>query len=449
MEGLKLTGYFRGCFCGSKWGKARKEQNWTLLCKTVPAICKRFKELPNSVRRILNMSHLKNEWGYTQKADSVHIPYPLQVCIEDMVMERIVLGEEVTMQFVANTMSFAIDLWNESVGTMQNLFYEKSLEMLQQQDANFANLSEDALVMMDQAGAHISKTYRKLQMQWHNKLVWLAWHQRGYTSQLDIARWLFDGNQQSVIAQLQRSRDSMTRLCHLTELPEFAGEEDGEMEHMRMHQIDGETSYQWAIQLNEDVSSRRLLPEYVGKILGMRVCKFAQEHASWEGAIRKRAEMGKPLTNTQQVRHTVFLASAQEKLIFCKRRKRLICDAKQVNKECFALELNLSDDATKLTLAPVRGTAHRLVLLKAGTMDAAALIPSELDRPVPGDIVPDDQSDGDVENEGEPLGEDQIRDYADQMHQFNNPADAIEEEAGVDVLADSDDDLEALGLSHV
>ena len=240
----------------------------------------------------------------------------------------------------------------------------------------------------------------------------------------------------------------MTRLCHLTELPEFAGEEDGEMEHMRMHQIDGETSYQWAIQLNEDVSSRRLLPEYVGKILGMRVCKFAQEHASWEGAIRKRAEMGKPLTNTQQVRHTVFLASAQEKLIFCKRRKRLICDAKQVNKECFALELNLSDDATKLTLAPVRGTAHRLVLLKAGTMDAAALIPSELDRPVPGDIVPDDQSDGDVENEGEPLGEDQIRDYADQMHQFNNPADAIEEEAGVDVLADSDDDLEALGLSH-
>ena len=143
MEGLKLTGYFRGCFCGSKWGKARKEQNWTLLCKTAPAICKRFKELPNSVRRILNMSHLKNEWGYTQKADSVHIPYPLQVCIEDMVMERIVLGEEVTMQFVANTMSFAIDLWNESVGTMQNLFYEKSLEMLQQQDANFANLSED------------------------------------------------------------------------------------------------------------------------------------------------------------------------------------------------------------------------------------------------------------------------------------------------------------------
>ena len=28
----------------------------------------------------------------------------------------------------------------------------------------------------------------------HNKLIWLAWYQRGYCSKEDIAQWHFDGN---------------------------------------------------------------------------------------------------------------------------------------------------------------------------------------------------------------------------------------------------------------
>ena len=75
----------------------------------------------------------------------------------------------------------------------------------------------------------------------------------------------------------------------------------------------------------------------------------------------------------------------------------------------------------------MRGTAHRL----AGALEATASTPSELDRPVLADI-----------------GRCGAGDYADQTHKFNSPDEAIEDEAGLYVLANSSDDLEALGLSH-
>ena len=53
VEKQKLPGCFAGCMFESKWGVARREQTWELLCATAPAMCKKHKELPNSLRRIL------------------------------------------------------------------------------------------------------------------------------------------------------------------------------------------------------------------------------------------------------------------------------------------------------------------------------------------------------------------------------------------------------------
>lgn len=44
---------------------------------------------------------------------------------------------------------------------------------------------------------------------------------------------------------LQRCRSSMQAVCHLTELPEFDGAEDGTIRHMRLKQLEAPLQKQY------------------------------------------------------------------------------------------------------------------------------------------------------------------------------------------------------------
>ena len=115
----KMPGYFAGCVYESKWGKQRRQQNWTVLVQTAPKICAKFKELPNSLRKILQLPRKKiggvariNDNG---DAEFIHLPVPLQSAVEDLVVQRLELGEEVTVGYVKKVLLSSMSMWNDMV----------------------------------------------------------------------------------------------------------------------------------------------------------------------------------------------------------------------------------------------------------------------------------------------------------------------------------------------
>ena len=145
VERESLPGYFKGCLMESKWGAVRRQQQWNLLVKTCPLLCKKAKELPNSLRRLL---HLKLKVSIPHQLSSSkyqHVPFPLQQAVEEMIMDRLVLGEEVTLTLIKNTMSFAIGIFNEVVETMRHNFSTMTLETLKSQDDRLATCSQHKL----------------------------------------------------------------------------------------------------------------------------------------------------------------------------------------------------------------------------------------------------------------------------------------------------------------
>lgn len=114
----KMPGYFPGCVYPSKWGSVRQHQQWAVLVQTAPKICKKFKELPNSLRMILRLDLKKggfaNQELWMTKATKT-IPPALETAFESLVVERIDLGEEVSITYIKNMLLEGCRVWNRVV----------------------------------------------------------------------------------------------------------------------------------------------------------------------------------------------------------------------------------------------------------------------------------------------------------------------------------------------
>lgn len=53
VKSLNLKGFFRCCIY--KWKKSRVQQQWTLICQAAPKLAKRFKEVPNCLRKMIGL----------------------------------------------------------------------------------------------------------------------------------------------------------------------------------------------------------------------------------------------------------------------------------------------------------------------------------------------------------------------------------------------------------
>ena len=53
VASLGLRGHYRCCMY--KWAKPRLAQNWPLLCKAAPQIAKKFKEIPDVLRKFMGL----------------------------------------------------------------------------------------------------------------------------------------------------------------------------------------------------------------------------------------------------------------------------------------------------------------------------------------------------------------------------------------------------------
>ena len=119
FERLKRKGYFCSAFCESKWGRARREQHWTLFCKLKPELAKKCEEVPAAVRDSLGLPLVKGKLqsGAKKPATNVAICIPpaLELTVEHMVMDRMALGEEVPPSFMEETLKVCASVWNDGV----------------------------------------------------------------------------------------------------------------------------------------------------------------------------------------------------------------------------------------------------------------------------------------------------------------------------------------------
>eukprot|EP00435_Cladocopium_sp_Y103_P048767 s531_g14.t1 len=130
-----LPGYFRGCVYPSKWGDARKKQKWHIFTAAAPQICQKCKELPDSFRRILTWRtrHSSRSVKNSADPDRLHLPQPLQCVIDEMVCERLDLGEEVQIPYVKSCMTLAVQ-------NIRDALPEKCMEIVGRRDSELAAL---------------------------------------------------------------------------------------------------------------------------------------------------------------------------------------------------------------------------------------------------------------------------------------------------------------------
>jgi len=147
LENMKMPGYYKGCTLPSKWGKTRIEQQWTLLCQTAPKLCKAKKELPNSLRLIIDHPTFKGGSGNkpVKSQSKTVMPFVLKLVVEEMVMERIDAGEEVGLAFVQNTIIWCCSLWNDNIQLMREMIRSKNIDMLRAEDERLSQLSSAEL----------------------------------------------------------------------------------------------------------------------------------------------------------------------------------------------------------------------------------------------------------------------------------------------------------------
>lgn len=141
----KLPGFYPGCTFRSKWGHVRETQRWDLLVQTAPQVCSKFKELPNSIRRIMQFDKMKHGESNCPSQKNSCLPFALKEVIEGLIMDRVDMGEEVTIQFVKSTILFSASLWNENIESMKQILEAKKMDMLQVHDEELSNMSPEEI----------------------------------------------------------------------------------------------------------------------------------------------------------------------------------------------------------------------------------------------------------------------------------------------------------------
>ena len=93
----------------------------------------------------MRIPKLKYQPKMTTAVEQIHLRLPLQMVVEDMVMERIGLGEEVTVQYVKSTLVMCCEMWNTVVDFMKLSLRDRALAMIREQDAELAALNPQEL----------------------------------------------------------------------------------------------------------------------------------------------------------------------------------------------------------------------------------------------------------------------------------------------------------------
>lgn len=208
---------------------------------------------------------------------------------------------------------------------------------------------------------------------------------------------------------------------------------------------------QWALQTEDDPQTRQPLPGWMSSVLEVRVAQFVDDAQKWHERIIKRDASGRDLTKSQKEKYHQWKQCHNPKIIFDKVKHKCINDAKHVNKECFAVQLHLSEEASQLELSACTGQRFRLVLLRGSKVDTNEEVPVGFEGPVPQDAI-DQLSDGEGEGEELEIGEEAQQDLIDHERDQAvagecDDSEPLEDGDVEEIMGDSDEDVQDYGLN--
>lgn len=107
---------FQGCMAESKWGGSRKRHCWDAVCEHAPKVAKRVREVPNVLRDALGIATLKHSRSRFPAYGKLHtIPTPLMLAVEDLLLQRMELGEAIDFRYVSGIVDILTETWNAKV----------------------------------------------------------------------------------------------------------------------------------------------------------------------------------------------------------------------------------------------------------------------------------------------------------------------------------------------
>lgn len=172
---------------------------------------------------------------------------------------------------------------------------------------------------------------------------------------------------------LKASRHSMDKLTSLVCVPDVTCDEDTleDLEELRTTPMEGERRRIFAIQTGDNEASRQPLPTWVATPIERALSKWVEDHQYWMEKVDDRAICGKSLTPSDQKRYDDWCHNAhQVHLLFNKRSKRIAppprknASLARMKKELICVTLNLSMEASELSLQAGMGEPRRLVILQ-------------------------------------------------------------------------------------
>ena len=131
---------------------------------------------------------------------------------------------------------------------------------------------------------------------------------------------------------------------------------------------------------SEGEGKHRILPTWLSITLEMRVCRYIDQYTGWQSKIEKRAQIGKDLTASQQLKYDQWKMGNDPRMIFSQERKKLVSEACQVKKDCIALQLHLAPEPENLLVTSSSGVKYRLALLCSEADDDNANLEASMSK---------------------------------------------------------------------
>lgn len=167
------------------------------------------------------------------------------------------------------------------------------------------------------------------------------------------------GDVSLVRAAMERCRDSMQQLLELTQLPEMMTSEETQLslDRVRNTPLAQEQEIIWAIQQEDDVTTRQRLPPWIAQPVERALVKWTEIFNKWQTKIDDRASEGKELTPCMKKNYDDWLQSSSEiSFLFSRQNKRVVhrirrnADAKRMKADLFSVQVTCSAERRLLVL---------------------------------------------------------------------------------------------------
>ncbi|CAK9036997.1 unnamed protein product [Durusdinium trenchii] len=407
---MNLRGYYRCCFY--KWSRARQAQQWTLVCSAAPKLAKRYKELPDVLRKLVGLKLKFRQKSSDQGESSATLPAGLtedpQILLNELDKSAPEKPEEVTQETLANI--------HESLCS--------SLPLVKVKDITTGDSEEIQLPGGWGAAGGPNDGFHQY------------WHQ-------------LVGDEERVKSLMQRAKSSMQAILELSVLPKMSTDPDegAELERLRREPLHGEEQLHWAVQCGDDVQSRQALPSWLSNPIERSISKWVEEHNSWMQKIDARMMIGKNLTATTQKNFEKWSHErASCNLLFSRKKQapvhsiRSHTELSRMEKDLFSVHVAFSMDPQELQLRASNGDSQRLLLLK-GAPSKDGCVPGFLNqKPNDSDLQQAMQEEEQEPGSEHESGMEDDRGFQDEQEALLEQDNSQERGEDVEVLADTSDE---------